>query len=216
MQFSGLCRLYSRHERFIRQIQHREAAKSPLGIGADNPLRPGESIGRHAEQPLRQSKLRRHRHQRVHSSALLSKAVGDNAAMSSPSTKTAPYGSWKSPITSDLIVAQCITLSELCLDGGHVYWLEGRPQEQGRYVVVRADADGQPTDITPPPYNSRTRVHEYGGGSWDSAAAVHGVGSAMAAVAGTGTGGGAGLGGASILAAGGWGDCRPGHPSAEF
>src|SRR5262245_52753254 len=86
--------------------------------------------------------------------------------MSSPSTKTAPYGSWKSPITSDLIVAQSITLSELCLDGGHVYWLEGRPQEQGRYVVVRAGSDGRPTDITPPPYNARTRVHEYGGGSW--------------------------------------------------
>jgi WD40-like Beta Propeller Repeat len=86
--------------------------------------------------------------------------------MSSPSTKTAPYGSWKSPITSDLIVAQSVTLSELRLDGGHVYWLEGRPQEQGRYVVVRADADGRPTDITPPTYNARTRVHEYGGGSW--------------------------------------------------
>jgi dipeptidyl aminopeptidase/acylaminoacyl peptidase len=86
--------------------------------------------------------------------------------MSSPSTKTAPYGSWKSPITSDLIVAQSITLSEVCLDGGHVYWLEGRPQEQGRCVVVRADADGRATDITPPPYNARTRVHEYGGGSW--------------------------------------------------
>src|SRR5262249_60629631 len=86
--------------------------------------------------------------------------------MSSSSTKTAPYGSWKSPITSDLIVAQSITLSELCLDGGHVYWLEGRPQEQGRYVVVRADAAGRVTDIIPPPYNARTRVHEYGGGSW--------------------------------------------------
>jgi hypothetical protein len=71
--------------------------------------------------------------------------------MSSPSTKTAPYGSWKSPITSDLIAAQSITLSELCLDGGYVYWLEGRPQEQGRCVVVRADADGRPTDIIPPP-----------------------------------------------------------------
>jgi dipeptidyl aminopeptidase/acylaminoacyl peptidase len=86
--------------------------------------------------------------------------------MSSPSTKTARYGSWKSPITSDLIVAQSISLSDVCLDGGHVYWLEGRPQEQGRYVVVRAGSDGQPTDITPPPFNARTRVHEYGGGSW--------------------------------------------------
>src|SRR5215467_11812420 len=60
--------------------------------------------------------------------------------MSSPSTKMAPYGSWKSPITSDLIVAQAITLSELCLDGGHVYWLEGRPQEQVRHAVVCANA----------------------------------------------------------------------------
>ena len=57
-------------------------------------------------------------------------------------------------------------MSELCLDGGHVYWLEGRPQEQGQSVVVRADADGRLTDSTPPPYNARTRVHEYGGGSW--------------------------------------------------
>ena len=69
--------------------------------------------------------------------------------MSSPSTKTARYGSWKSPITSELIVAQSVSLSEVWLDGGYVYWLEGRPQEQGRYVVVRAGADGQPTDITP-------------------------------------------------------------------
>ncbi len=86
--------------------------------------------------------------------------------MSSSSTKTAQYGSWKSPITSDLIVAQSISLSDVCLDGEHLYWLEGRPQEQGRNVVVRAGCDGRPTDITPPPYNARTRVHEYGGGSW--------------------------------------------------
>ena len=52
--------------------------------------------------------------------------------MSSPQAKTAPYGSWKSPITSDLIVAQSISLSDVRLDGGNIYWLEGRPQEQGR------------------------------------------------------------------------------------
>ncbi len=84
--------------------------------------------------------------------------------MSTP--KTAPYGSWKSPVTSELIVAQSISLSEARLDGGNIYWLEGRPQEQGRHVIVRGDADGRRTDITPPPYNARTRVHEYGGGSW--------------------------------------------------
>ena len=81
--------------------------------------------------------------------------------------KTAPYGSWKSPITSDLIAAQSISLSEPRLDGELVYWLEGRPQELGRYVVVRANSlGGHRTDVIPKPYNARTRVHEYGGASW--------------------------------------------------
>jgi dipeptidyl aminopeptidase/acylaminoacyl peptidase len=86
--------------------------------------------------------------------------------MSPPSRKTAPYGSWKSPITSDLIVAQSIGLSDVRLDGGTIYWLESRPQEQGRNVVVRGGDDGRQTDISPQPFNTRTRVHEYGGGSW--------------------------------------------------
>jgi dipeptidyl aminopeptidase/acylaminoacyl peptidase len=82
--------------------------------------------------------------------------------------KAAPYGSWLSPITSDLIVAQSIALADVRLDGEHVYWLEGRPQEEGRLVVVRADwHGGNVADMTPKPYSARTRVHEYGGGSWN-------------------------------------------------
>src|SRR5215831_20371212 len=87
--------------------------------------------------------------------------------------KIAPYGSWKSPITSDLIVAQSIGLSEARLDGGKIYWLEGRPQEQGRHVVMCADWLGEKiSEITPKPYNARTRVHEYGGGAWTVAGDV--------------------------------------------
>ena len=86
--------------------------------------------------------------------------------MSSPQPNTTPYGSWKSPITSDLIVAQSISLSDVRLDGGNIYWLEGRPQEQGRSVVVRAAAGAAPADMIPAPFNARTRVHEYGGGAW--------------------------------------------------
>jgi dipeptidyl aminopeptidase/acylaminoacyl peptidase len=74
----------------------------------------------------------------------------------------APYGSWRSPISSDLIVSQSITLPEVRIDRGRVYWLEGRPQERGRYVVVAAGGG----DLTPVPFNVRTRVHEYGGGAW--------------------------------------------------
>ncbi|NEP04699.1 MAG: S9 family peptidase, partial [Okeania sp. SIO4D6] len=78
----------------------------------------------------------------------------------------APYGSWKSPITADLIVAGTIGLSSIAIDGEDVYWIEGRPSEGGRNVIVCHTPDGQTTDITPPPFNVRTRVHEYGGGAF--------------------------------------------------
>jgi len=81
--------------------------------------------------------------------------------------KTASYGSWKSPITSDLIAAGAIRLDvQVELEGDYVYWVETRPTEEGRYVIVRWSLDGQVTDITPKPYNVRTRVHEYGGGAF--------------------------------------------------
>jgi dipeptidyl aminopeptidase/acylaminoacyl peptidase len=80
--------------------------------------------------------------------------------------KVAPYGSWKSPITSDLIVSETTGLGQIALDGEDVYWVEVRPTEGGRYVVVRRTSDGRTTDVTPPPFNARTRVHEYGGGAF--------------------------------------------------
>jgi dipeptidyl aminopeptidase/acylaminoacyl peptidase len=78
----------------------------------------------------------------------------------------APFGSWKSPITADSIVADSIGLSSIVLDGTDIYWLESRPQEAGRSVIVRRDANGQIEDITPPEYNVRNRVHEYGGAAY--------------------------------------------------
>src|SRR5262249_18120963 len=80
--------------------------------------------------------------------------------------KPAPYGSWKSPITSDLIVTQATMLSDVRLDGNDIYWLEGRPQEQGRTAMAVAGHDGVIRDITPAALNVRTRIHEYGGASW--------------------------------------------------
>ena len=80
--------------------------------------------------------------------------------------KPAPCGSWKSPITSDLIVKESIGLSQVRLDGEDVYWIEMRPSEGGRQVVVRQRSSGQRADMTPPGFNARTRVHEYGGGEY--------------------------------------------------
>jgi dipeptidyl aminopeptidase/acylaminoacyl peptidase len=52
------------------------------------------------------------------------------------------------------------------VDGTDVWWAEGRPSEGGRTVLVHRSADGTTTDLLPPPWNARTRVHEYGGGAW--------------------------------------------------
>ena len=80
--------------------------------------------------------------------------------------KVSRYGSWKSPITSDLIVSGSIGLGQIAMDGEDIYWVETRPQEKGRYVVVKLAPDGRPVDVTPVPFNARTRVHEYGGGGF--------------------------------------------------
>ena len=79
---------------------------------------------------------------------------------------TAPYGSWQSPITTDLIVSGAIGLGQITLDDEDIYWTELRPSEGGRMVVVKHTPDGETTDITPAPFSARTRVHEYGGGAY--------------------------------------------------
>ena len=83
-----------------------------------------------------------------------------------PGPIVAPYGSWSSPITSSLIVSGEIGFGQIALDGDDVYWVENRPAEAGRCVLVRLTLDGQTTDVTPPSFNVRTRVHEYGGGAF--------------------------------------------------
>ena len=80
--------------------------------------------------------------------------------------KIAPYGSWKSPITSDLIVSEVVGLSQPTIDGDDIYWIEMRPSEGGRSVIVRRDSGGLVGDVNPQPFNARTRVHEYGGGDY--------------------------------------------------
>ena len=85
---------------------------------------------------------------------------------------TAPYGSWKSPITSESIVAQTVGFGGIALDGEDIYWLESRPSEGGRRVIVRRTPDGETADVTPRPFNVRTRVHEYGEGDFTVADGV--------------------------------------------
>jgi len=80
--------------------------------------------------------------------------------------QTAAYGSWRSPITSELIVSEAVRLGFVAVDSSDVYWLEGRPTEGGRQVLVRRTEDGATIDVVPAPFNVRSRVHEYGGASY--------------------------------------------------
>ncbi len=81
-------------------------------------------------------------------------------------SRTAPYGSWKSPIAAAMIASGIVSLDQIVLDGDDIYWIEGRPAEEGRSVVVRRTPDGRTADVTPAGFNARTRVHEYGGGAY--------------------------------------------------
>jgi dipeptidyl aminopeptidase/acylaminoacyl peptidase len=78
----------------------------------------------------------------------------------------APYGSWKSPISSDLIVADSVRLGQPRIAGQDVWWSEGRPKQEGRCFLVRSGRDGKCADMTDAAFNVRTRANEYGGGDF--------------------------------------------------
>ena len=76
----------------------------------------------------------------------------------------APFGSWRSPVSAQEVFAQSVWIGNLRLDGGNLYWSELRPD--GKAVIVRRTEQGEIADVTPPGYDVRTRVHEYGGGDF--------------------------------------------------
>jgi len=92
-------------------------------------------------------------------------AVGAGSPLGSEAPTTAPYGSWRSPITTQMLVQGAVRFGDVSLDGNTLYWVESRPQEQGRYVIVRHTPDGKIDDVLPAPFSARTLVHEYGGGA---------------------------------------------------
>ena len=75
----------------------------------------------------------------------------------------APYGTWASPISAQFLVTDSVRLGSPSADGDAIYWVEGRPSEGGRTVLVRRDARGHVEDVTPEGFAVRTLAHEYGG-----------------------------------------------------
>ena len=80
--------------------------------------------------------------------------------------REAPFGSWASPFAIELLTKGSVVFGEITAVNRVRWWLEGRPEEEGRQVLVRRDADGSETRLTPEGFNARDRVHEYGGGSY--------------------------------------------------
>jgi dipeptidyl aminopeptidase/acylaminoacyl peptidase len=79
---------------------------------------------------------------------------------------TAAYGSWRSPITAEMLVKSRVHFGETALDGETLYWVETRPEESGRNVIVARTSNCQLHDVLPPPHSARSLVHEYGGGAF--------------------------------------------------
>ena len=83
-----------------------------------------------------------------------------------PGKKIAPYGSWESPITTESIISDSISIGDLFISNEGIFWQEMRPTEGGRCTIMYQTSDGSKNEIVPKSYNARTRVHEYGGGSY--------------------------------------------------
>ena len=84
--------------------------------------------------------------------------------------KALPFGSWPSPLTADDVaqrgVGSSSTLQAIRIDQENVYWIEPRPHEHGRSVIMKRDGKGIISTLTPDDFSVRSRVHEYGGGAY--------------------------------------------------
>jgi dipeptidyl aminopeptidase/acylaminoacyl peptidase len=116
-----------------------------------------------------------HRADRAEDGADITEDIADTVT----TVSAVPYGAWPSPITAADVARGRLRIGYPTVVGGDVWWQEGRPDEGGRVTIVHRSAGGKLTDLLPPPWNARTRVHEYGGLSYlpvPRAAARHAAG----------------------------------------
>jgi len=81
----------------------------------------------------------------------------------------APYGTWKSPLSAEHLVQGTVRFGDVVVDSGRVFWIESRPEQAGRCVIVRWTPGEEPADLLPAPFSARTTAHEYGGGALTAA-----------------------------------------------
>ncbi len=80
--------------------------------------------------------------------------------------KVKPFGAWRSPVSGQALVQSSLRLGQIQIDGGNVFWTEGRPKGKGRTALMVWSPNRDIREISPPKADVRSRVHEYGGGAF--------------------------------------------------
>ena len=83
-----------------------------------------------------------------------------------PNKPIEPYGSWKSPIQPADVVNAAVGFTQIATEGDNIYWIESRPNEGNRHVVIKYHLNTKTReDLTPHGFNARTQIYSYGGGA---------------------------------------------------
>jgi len=77
--------------------------------------------------------------------------------------QTLPYGTWASPVSAEMVASASRRFGQVQVDLGNIYWVEARPEDGGRSVLMCCDGENNVWDVVPADFNVRSRVHEYGG-----------------------------------------------------
>ncbi len=79
----------------------------------------------------------------------------------------ASYLDWQPVLKSEEVFQQTVGFSYLSIDeAGRLFWVENRPEEAGRSVLMMRNTSGEVVDVIPKPFSTRSRVFEYGGSSY--------------------------------------------------
>ena len=74
-----------------------------------------------------------------------------------------PCGTWPSPISAEWVTRAAPAVHFVSAHGDSLFWVESRPWDAGRNVIMRKTLDGDHKDLLAPPFSHQSRVHEYGG-----------------------------------------------------
>jgi dipeptidyl aminopeptidase/acylaminoacyl peptidase len=72
-------------------------------------------------------------------------------------------GFWSSPISAEMVTLSSPNLYFLKEQNNNLYWVESRPWDNGRNVIMCHREDGTIYDLIPAPFSHLSKVHEYGG-----------------------------------------------------